>query len=158
MSAELLGLKLAFKKLDKLKDYPKEQRQLIQVGGRAALRPAVNAMKGVVRSSNKKPFTKNGLSRRSGDLRRSIGTKSARTTPTVIAGPRSNKRFIGFYGVMVDGGTIERVTKKGYRRGRIVGKDLMMRAAFWTKDIVMRIYTEKVNASFLKYAKKAGLR
>lgn len=152
------GIREVNKLLAKLNDYPKQQKQLIQVGGRAALRPTVRAMRSVAPKSNKAPFTdKSGIRRRSGDLKRSIGTKSARKSPTVIAGPRRSKKWVGFYATMVEYGTVSRSTRAGANRGRVSGINRMGNAAQRTKPTVMRIYRDKISDSFAKYAKKAGL-
>jgi len=152
------GIDEVNKLLASLNNYPKEQKQLIQVGGRAALRPTVRAMRAAAPKSNKRPFTdRSGISRRPGDLKRSIGTKSARKTPTVIAGPRRSKRFVGFYATMIEYGTVNRTTRSGVSRGRVTGINRIGRAAQSTKGVVMRIYRDKIKDSFEKYAKKAGL-
>lgn len=152
------GIQQVNKLLQKLNDYPKQQKQLIQVGGRAALRPTVRAMRAAAPKSNKQPFTdRSGIRRRSGDLKRSIGTKSARKSPTVIAGPRRSKKWVGFYATMVEYGTVRRATKSGANRGSVRGINRIGNAAQRTKPTVMRIYRDKILDSFGKYAKKAGL-
>lgn len=152
------GIDKVLKNLQQLNEFPKVQKQLVQTAGRAALRPTVKAMRAAAPRSNKKTFSSNGKPRKSGDLRRSIGTKSARRSPTVIAGPRESSRFVGFYGKMVEYGTANRTTKKGYNRGRLGGINRMMPAAQSTRSQVMRIYVNNVRLAFDKYAKKVGLR
>lgn len=142
MPVNVKGIDKVNAKIASLSAYPKQQKQLIQAAGRRSLRPVVSAMRASIGSSN-----------RTRTLYRSIGTKSARSTPTVIAGPRSGRSLQargadGYYG---------RFFEKGFthRSGKAVrGRNKLMPAARSKKASVANIYAEQIEQLFSKYARK----
>lgn len=142
----ITGIKEVESAMKALAGFP-EQRQLLQAANRRAARPYVKAAKANVPVGN-------------GDLKKSIGVKSARRTNTIVAGPRESKKWRGFTGKFFEDGTAPRSTKsqlwKGTTfRGRITPTRPFSRAWGSVKVQVRDLQIQYIKQLFDKYATKA---
>lgn len=127
----------------------RQQKQLLQYAGRKAAKPYVNAARSAVRDKQK-----------TGNLYKSIGTKSARRSSVVIAGPRTGGRYKGFVGPLLEDGTDDRYTKrqtwKGTTyRGSIRATKVFTRAWQSSKAESLRLLVHYVKEGWNKYSLRA---
>lgn len=134
-SIDISGIEQVASAMKALSGFP-EQRQLIQAAGRKAARVYVRAAKASV-------------ARVSGELRRSIGTKSARKGNSVIAGPRRGGKWKGYHGHLYEDGFRS-------RSGRMIqGKGKLEQAWKATSGQVRTVQIQEIGKQFGKYADKA---
>lgn len=113
-----------------------EQKQLIQAASRKAARIYVRSAKAAI-------------PRRSGELRRSIGTKNARNSSSVIVGPRRGGKWKGYHGHLYEEGFTHFSGKK------VAGKRALNRTWSSTSAAVRALQVQELSAKFNKYADKA---
>lgn len=147
----VLGVPEVQKALKALSGFP-EQRQLIQAANRRAARPYISKAKSNVKSVIE--TTPNSKSK--GDLVRSIGTKSAKRSNTIIVGPRESKKWRGFTGRFLEEGTEERFTRKtSAARGKITAKRPLAKAWAQSAGTFLELQIFHISALWDKYADKA---
>lgn len=131
----LVGLKDVERSMKALAGFP-EQKQLIQSASRKAARIYINAAKA-------------NIPRKTGELRRSMGTKNSRRSSSVIVGPRRGGRFKGYHAHLFEDG----FTHKSGRK--VAGRHVLRRTWQSTSQQVMNVQIQEIGARFNKYAEKA---
>jgi len=129
------GIKEVEQSMKALSGFP-QQRQLIQAAGRRAARVYISAAKA-------------SIPRKTGELKRSIGTKSSRTTNSVIVGPRRGGKFKGYHGHLYEEGFTHRSGVK------VQGAKTLQRAWDATKTKVRDVQMQVIGEKFNQYASKA---
>lgn len=138
---QVVGMKELIKNIKSLEGFI-EQKQLLQDSGRKALRPYVR------RARSAAPVGETG------NLKRSIGIKSAKRSGVVFAGPRRGK-YKGYHAHMLEYGTKLRNTDSGANRGRIVTNGFLRRTYEPMKSTILQTYMRDLPRKLNKYLAKA---